>query len=138
MKINIINKIPSKIKKNIINIINYIIKNKKNKIINIKITNETYIKILNKKYRGKNKSTDVLTFKNNYVEKNNEIGNIILCPKIMLKKQKKNHWEKTIIHCMLHILDYDHIEKSDFKIMSQIEKKIGMSGIEPPTITTSK
>ncbi|HIH2762908.1 MAG TPA: rRNA maturation RNase YbeY [Candidatus Azoamicus sp.] len=138
MKINIINKIPGKIKKNIINITKYILKNKKNKIINIKITHEMYIKVLNKKYRGKNKSTDVLTFKTNYAEKNNEIGNIILCPKIMLKKQKQNYWGKTIIHCMLHILDYDHIEKSDFRIMSQIEKKIGMSGIEPPTITTSK
>lgn len=138
MRINIINKAPNKIKENIFNIIKYIIKNKKNKTINLKITNEKYIKTLNKKYRKKNTSTDVLTFKNENIKIVKEIGNIILCPKIMAKKTKKNYWEKTIIHSILHILNYDHIEKRDFIIMSQIEKKIGMSGIEPPTITTSK
>lgn len=137
MKIKIINKINYIKKEKIFKTIKYIVKNKKNKIINIKIIDEKKITILNKKYRNKNKNTDVLTFKNKTLH-NEEIGSIIICPKIMLKKHKKNHFEKTIIHSILHLLNYDHIEYKDFKIMSEIEKKIGMSGIEPPTITTSK
>ncbi|CAB3976408.1 rRNA maturation RNase YbeY [Candidatus Azoamicus ciliaticola] len=138
MKVNIINKTPNKIKNKILDTAKYILKNKKNKTINIKITNEKNIKILNKKYRGKNKTTDVLTFKNENIKIHNDIGTIILCPEIMKKTQKKNHWQKTLIHSILHILNYNHIKNKDFIIMSKIEKKIGMSGIEPPTITTSK
>lgn len=136
MKINIINKTHNKINKYIFNKINFILK--KHKTIDIKITNEKEIKILNKKYRKKHTSTDVLTFKNENIKTINNIGCITLCPKIMFKKHKKNCWEKIIIHSILHILNYDHLEKKDFTIMSKIEKKIGMSGIEPPTITTSK
>lgn len=137
MKVNIINKIPNKIKNKILNTIKCILKNKKNKTINIKITTAINIKILNKKYRGKNKETDVLTFKNENIKLHNDIGTIILCPKIM-KKTKKNYWETTLIHSILHMLNYDHLKNKDFVIMSKLEKKLGMSGIEPPTITTSK
>ncbi len=139
IKIKPENKINYIIKEKILNTIKYVLKNKKNKTLNIKITNEKEIKILNKKYRNINKSTDVLTFKNETLYKNTkEIGSIILCPKIMFKKHKKIYFKKTIIHSILHILNYDHIEYKDFIIMLDIEKKIGMSGIEPPTITTSK
>lgn len=138
MKINIITKTPNTTLKNYTTIIKYILTIKTQKIINIKITNEKNIKILNNKYRRKNTSTDVLTFKNENIEKYKIIGNIVLCPKIIFKKHKKICFKKIIIHSILHLLNYDHIEKKDFIIMSEIEKKIGMSGIEPPTITTSK
>lgn len=123
------------ISKNINKTIKSILSTKKNIFINIKIIKEDKISYLNKKYRGINKPTDILTF--NY-KKNRHIGDIVLCPKIMKNKHKKNYWGKIIIHGVLHILNYDHNEKTDYMIMKEIELKIGMSGIEPPTITTSK
>lgn len=125
MKIIILNnndETPSEI---LIKLINNIILTKKNIELNIKITKPIQIKFLNKKYRNKNKHTDVLTFKNIITSKEHEnIGDIVLCPKIMKKKQTTSYWEITIIHSILHILDYNHLETKDFMIMSQIEKKL--------------
>ncbi len=139
MKILIINKnnhIPiTKIKK----YTKYIFLTKKNININIKIMQPTQMKKLNKKYKNKNVYTDMLTFRNKTNAKN--ICDIILCPKIMEKNFEKNYWEIAIIHSALHTINYTHLEKKDAIIMSKIEnklKKLGMSGIEPPTITTSK
>lgn len=125
MKKIIKNKIPIK---NLSLYIKKLIKNNYN--INIQITNKQYIKIINKKYRKINKSTDILTFE----YENRTLGDIILCPKLI----NKNFLEKTIIHGILHLLKYNHENITDRKIMNKIEIKIGMSGIEPPTITTSK
>lgn len=130
--------ISKNLKKNIVikkYIKNILISKKKIKI-NIKVISEKKIKTLNKKYRQKNKGTDILTFKNEILNKKKYIGDIILCLKIMNKKRIT--LEKGVIHSILHLLEYDHLKKKDSKIMQQIENKVGMSGIEPPTITTSK
>lgn len=99
-------------------------------IIFFKNINKKYIKKINKKYRNKNKPTDVLSFNG----ENNILGNILFSPQMINKKDK----DKIIIHAILHLLNYNHEFKKDEKIMINIEEKIGMSGIEPPTITTSK
>ena len=71
----------------------------------------------------------------NVTEKNNKIrGEIYLCKTLLKTKSNK----KLLIHGLLHLLNYNHIKKNDYKIMKKLEKIIGMSGIEPPTITTSK
>lgn len=140
MTINIINKknytkIPNK--KHLTTWTHQIIKKCLN--ININITNKLHIKILNKKYRNINKFTDILTFKNEYIIKNT-VGDIIIC-KQLIKKNKHNtfeNWHNIITHGLLHLLNYDHKKNYDNYIMCSIQKKIGMSGIEPPTTTTSK
>ena len=113
----------------------YILKNKiikKNYGINIIILSKKEIKILNKKYRKVNKETDILTFSNDI--QINLLGDIILCMEVI----ENTYINKTLIHGILHLLEYNHIQLTDAKIMHQVENKIGMSGIEPPTITTSK
>jgi rRNA maturation RNase YbeY len=118
MKINTNEKI-----KNIKAYIQKIVLTKRYTELNINIVNPYQIKILNKKYRNKKSYTDMLTFKNEYDYKNNmTIGDIILCPEIIKKKQKSITWNKNINHCLLHLLKYDHIESKDFKIMLNIEK----------------
>lgn len=140
MTTNIINKrkyikIPNNIQIN--TWVNQIIKKHLN--ININITNKTQIKILNKRYRNINKSTDILTFKNEHVIKNT-IGDIIICKQLIKNKNKHKfeNWQKIIRHGILHLLNYDHKNNYDNYIMSSLQTKIGMSGIEPPTTTTSK
>ncbi len=110
---------------------------KKNTTINIKIVNTTYIKKLNKKYRNLNKETDVLTFKNKNIS---TLGDIIICKDIINNKKQNNikNWQKTTIHSLLHLLNYNHLNNIENNIMNNIQNKIGMSGIEPPTIATSK
>lgn len=112
--------------------INFLNLTKKNikiyKKTELKISKKRYIKTLNKRYRKINNYTDILTFK----EKNKFL--IIICIDLI----KENEINKILIHGLLHLIGYDHEKEKDNKIMNNISFKIGMSGIEPPTFTTSK
>jgi probable rRNA maturation factor len=96
--------------------------------ISIAIVNAQKIRSLNKKYRKKNKATDVLSFVYSQT-KNNLSGEIIICPQIVKKNAKylggnfQKELERTLIHGILHILGYDH-EKSggEEKIMRKKEE----------------
>jgi len=94
------------------------------------------IKKLNKKFRKKNKTTDVLSFP--FYEKKQldikikrekeiYIGDIILnLGKIRHKKNKskfKNELNKLWIHGLVHLFGHQHKKNKDFKSMEKIEKK---------------
>lgn len=69
----------------------------------------------NKKYRGKNKPTDVLSFNLNDKEC---LGEIVICPQVVKENGEKfgisfeKEIAKVLIHGVLHLLGYDH-EKSE-------------------------
>ena len=79
------------------------------------------MKELNKKYRRKNRETDVLSFPG---EKE---GEVIICPSVVKKNAKnfgssfKSELVRILIHGILHLLGYDH-EKSK-KEAIKMEKK---------------
>ena len=98
--------------------------------INVYKIKTQHIKILNKKYKKQNKATDILSF----TSENKSTNELY----IYNNEIKKKHIKKLIIHGTLHILEYTHYKSLDNAIMTALEKIIGMSGIEPPTITTSK
>ena len=90
---------------------------------------------LNKKFRKKRKSTDVLSFpfqtKNNLkkklmTEKEIYLGDIIVnLDKIKNKtpqKKFKNEFNSLWIHGLVHLLGYDHKTNKDFVKMTKIEK----------------
>ena len=92
------------------------------------------IKNLNKKFRKKNKSTDVLSFpfysKKNLklaLKKEKEIylGDIIInLEKIKFKKNLmlfKSELDKLWIHGLVHLFGYKHTKEKDFKAMHQLE-----------------
>jgi probable rRNA maturation factor len=135
---NIINKpettIQKKIIDNIIQSISNKIKSPQNWIINIVFVNNQYIKNLNNKYRKINKSTDVLSFWYfDLFEKNksNEVVADLIFSNEKIKSQALEYklWEekefyKLLIHAILHILWYDHIDDNDYIIMNDLEKQI--------------
>ena len=103
--------------------------------ISVLLTNNTKIKILNKKFRKKNKPTDILSFpffdkknfKKNVKNKNIYLGDIIISHKEFKKKNKndiKNGFIKILIHGFLHLLNYDHKSNNDYKRMNAVENKI--------------
>ena len=93
------------------------------------------IKNLNKKFRKKNKSTDILSFPNLTKKKiqiltklNQEIylGDIIINFKKMNTMSKdlfKKHFNILWIHGLIHLFGYDHKKNSSYKKMNAIEKK---------------
>ena len=108
---------------------------KKNLIFTILLTNSSFIKKLNKKFRKKNKPTDVLSFpfssKQDFKlkkEKNIYIGDIAVCYEIIKKRSKKTdfflEFNKVWVHGLLHLIGYDHIKNKDYIKMAKIEEKI--------------
>ena len=106
---------------------------KKKVSLTILLSNNKNIKKLNKKFRNKNKSTDVLSFpseKKINIKKSPYIGDIIVSYEFMNKPKVLNILEfkikvtKIFIHGFLHLLGYDHIRLNDFKKMLIEEKKI--------------
>ena len=117
---------------------------KKYKFLNKKISlslllsNNKKIKILNKKFRNKNKSTDILSFPSNKKLKKikeNYIGDIIISynfidkPKSQSFKFFKEKLIKTFIHGFLHLLNFDHIKDKDYIKMLKEEELIYKSVI---------
>tara|TARA_B100000035_G_C20790406_1_gene460970 strand:- start:123 stop:593 length:471 start_codon:yes stop_codon:yes gene_type:complete len=102
------------------------------------LSNNRSIKKLNKEFRNKNKSTDVLSFPFNKKvnpSKKTYIGDIIISYNFMNKPKSqniKNFKEKvikTFIHGFLHLLNFDHIKIKDYKKMFREENKIYKSVI---------
>jgi len=110
---------------------------KKNQIFfTLLLSGNKEIKFLNKKFRKKNKTTDVLSFpfqKKNELKKKLKketevyLGDIIINLSKIKSKNKKNffkvEFDRLWIHGLVHLLGHDHQKHKDFKIMHQIEKK---------------
>ena len=147
IKINVISN-NNKWKKYLKDPINYIEKkieklNKKNiqyqkKVIfcTLLLSSNNEIKELNKRFRNKNESTDVLSFPFynkkefvNKIKKDKEIylGDIIVnLNKIKSKKNLirfKLEFDKLWIHGLVHLLGYDHKKNKDYVSMNNVEKK---------------
>jgi probable rRNA maturation factor len=91
------------------------------KNLSIAFVSTTEIKKANKKYRGKDNPTDVLSF-------GESLNEILICPDVVKKNAEKfgvsfkNEIAKILIHGALHLCGYDH-EKSEkeAEVMEQKE-----------------
>ena len=100
--------------------------------LSILLTSDEKIKSLNKNYRNKNSSTNVLSFPMNIMNHNNVmiLGDIVISLDTIIseskkyKISKKKYLTKMTIHGLLHLLGYDHINNTDFKIMKTKERNI--------------
>ena len=109
---------------------------KKYKFLNKKVTftillsNNKNIKKLNKVFRNKNKSTDILSFpseKKIKILKNTYLGDIIISYNYLDKPKSqelglfKDKVIKIFIHGYLHLLGFDHIKNKDYSRMLKRE-----------------
>ena len=101
----------------------------KNHEFSLLLTNNKKMKKLNKKFRKKNKTTDVLSFPFNKIKKKNSyIGDIAVSFEIIKKRSKLTNFilefDKMWIHGYLHLIGYDHKKKKDFIKMNKKEDLI--------------
>ena len=107
----------------------------KNITFTILLTSSLNIKKLNKKFRNRNKSTDVLSFP--FLSSNNlkftkqkkfYIGDVATSYEIIHSRSKKNNFflefDKVWVHGFLHLMGYNHIKNEDYFKMNRIEKRI--------------
>ena len=102
---------------------------KKKLIATLVLSNTKEIKKLNAKFRGKNKSTDILSFpfyENPLakVKKHKKIylGDIIINLKKVKKKNFIVNFDKLWIHGLLHLLGYTHKKDKEYKQMLKLER----------------
>tara|TARA_B100002052_G_scaffold296243_1_gene324242 strand:- start:227 stop:691 length:465 start_codon:yes stop_codon:yes gene_type:complete len=110
------------------------IKEIENRNINLTIllAGNKEIKILNKKFRKKNKSTDILSFpfynlkdlKKTPNKKKIYLGDIILNINKIKKKNFIQEFNKLWIHGLLHLVGHKHYRDRDFYKMNSLENKI--------------
>lgn len=99
--------------------------------VTVRIVDEDEMHHLNKSYRGKDKSTNVLSFTADIppeIELDVPLlGDIIICAPVIAKealqqeKTLKGHWAHMVIHGVLHLLGYDHESEEDAKVMEEKE-----------------
>lgn len=108
-------------------------------IFNLCLSNDDEVHSLNKEFRGLDKPTNVLSFANidsddfeELISIHNEIemGDIIISLQTLQKEANEknislhNHFCHLLIHGILHLLGYDHIEDHDAEIMEGYEIQI--------------
>jgi len=103
--------------------------------LSVCLTNDEEIQKLNHDYRGKEKPTNVLSFPNEALSlemKDRQVllGDIVLSYDTIkseaLKQDKTfaNHTIHLIVHGFLHLMGYDHMEKTEAEVMEAQEIKI--------------
>ena len=108
---------------------------KKNITFTILLTSSLNMRRLNKKFRNRNKSTDILSFpflpSNNLKfikQKKFYIGDLATSYEIINFRSKKSNFllefDKVWVHGFLHLMGYNHIKNKDYFTMNRIEKII--------------
>ncbi|VAX11734.1 Metal-dependent hydrolase YbeY, involved in rRNA and/or ribosome maturation and assembly [hydrothermal vent metagenome] len=97
--------------------------------LSLRIVDETEGSALNKQYRDKDYATNVLSFTCDLPAEVdiNLLGDLVICAPVVQReaeeqgKTEQAHWAHMIIHGMLHLLGYDHLNDADAKKMEAHE-----------------
>ena len=82
---------------------------------------------LNKNYRGKDKTTDVLSFPSHQED---QLGELIFCPSVIKRqaRQNQNTYREELaylaIHGLLHLLGFEHGKKQKAKLMYDLQDSL--------------
>ncbi len=98
-------------------------------VASLLVTTSAEIQHLNKQYRDKDKATNVLSFPMQSPEEVDVclLGDIVLCAAVIKReavqqsKTSTSHWAHMVVHGMLHLQGYDHVNDTDAEEMEQLE-----------------
>lgn len=109
--------------------------------IGIRIVDHAEAKALNAQYRQKDYPTNVLSFPAEVPEAIpvELLGDLILCAPVIAAqavdqgKLASNHWAHMVVHGVLHLCGFDHIEPHQAEVMEALERQaLGKLGIPDP------
>jgi probable rRNA maturation factor len=100
--------------------------------LTLRITDSAEVQQLNKTYRDKDQSTNVLSFPADLPPELNIplLGDIIISAEVVEQealeqgKSSEAHWAHMVIHGTLHLLGYDHIDDNDAEEMESLETQL--------------
>jgi probable rRNA maturation factor len=100
--------------------------------LSIRIVDAAESRALNRRYRGKDKATNVLAFP---AELPPELelpllGDVVICREVVEAeaaeqgKPADSHWAHMVLHGTLHLLGYDHESEDDARVMEALEAEL--------------
>jgi|TARA_B110000211_G_scaffold38412_1_gene39052 probable rRNA maturation factor len=100
--------------------------------ITVRFTDDEESQTLNHEYRGKDKPTNVLSFPFEVPPgiEMNLLGDLVICVPVIMREAEEqdktptNHYAHMVVHGILHLLGYDHIDDADADIMEAKEIRI--------------
>lgn len=100
--------------------------------LTVRIVDEAEITELNRTYRGKDNTTNVLSFpfESPPGVELPLLGDIVICARVVADEARgqgkplEAHWAHMVIHGTLHLLGYDHIEEAEAEQMEGLEIKL--------------
>ncbi len=100
--------------------------------LSIRVVDEEEGRAMNLQYRGKAYATNVLSFPADipdYVELP-LLGDLVICAPVVAEEAREQgkapeaHWAHMVVHGVLHLLGYDHIDDSVAEVMENRERRI--------------
>lgn len=101
-------------------------------VASMMITTADEIHQLNNQYRQKDSPTNVLSFPMELPEEVDMhfLGDIVLCASVIKREAREQskaellHWAHMVVHGMLHLQNYDHVDDGEAEEMEQLEINI--------------
>lgn len=100
--------------------------------LTVRIVGRAESRSLNRRYRSKDRPTNVLSFRATVAqaEDRRQLGDLVVCAPVIAReaheqaKARDAHWAHMIVHGTLHLLGYDHERAADAKRMERRERRI--------------
>ncbi len=100
--------------------------------VSVRLVTEEEMARLNHQYRGRDSSTNVLSFPADLPADVDHplLGDIVICTAVVAReaaeqgKSEQQHWAHMLVHGCLHLLGYDHIEAPEAELMESLETTI--------------
>lgn len=100
--------------------------------LTIRLVDELESEALNLQYRGQPKPTNVLSFPADLPPEwpLEVLGDLVICAPIVIQEAAQQHkppmahWTHMVVHGVLHLLGYDHINDRDAECMESLEIRI--------------
>ncbi|AKH20800.1 rRNA maturation RNase YbeY [Sedimenticola thiotaurini] len=98
----------------------------------VRIVDRDESRQLNREYRGKDRPTNVLSFPFEApdVVESDLLGDLVICAPVVedeAREQQKPleaHWAHLLVHGVLHLLGFDHINEEEAETMESLEVEI--------------
>jgi probable rRNA maturation factor len=102
--------------------------------VTIAVVSDARVRALNRSYRGKNRTTDVLSFPT--ASPSPFLGDIVIARGVARRQAReaghgeRTEWRVLALHGLLHLLGYDH--ETDNGRMARVEARLRQKGGLPP------
>jgi len=114
--------------------------------LSVRIVDEPESRELNRRYRGKDRSTNVLAFPAGLeslpglpAKECGLLGDLVICAPVIEREARAqgkavpDHWAHMLVHGFLHLLGYDHRTSDEAETMESLEVRIlAAGGLENP------